>query len=39
MDMDSSLPSELLSQFGADEDIRVSPKLATLSAKLLSPRV
>ena len=32
-----SLPSELLPQLGSDEDIRVRFKLATLSAKLLSP--
>ena len=36
-DVDCSLPSELLPQLGADEDIRVRFKLATLSAKLLSP--
>lgn len=34
---DCSLPSELLPQLGSDEDIRVRFKLATISAKLLSP--
>ena len=37
VEVDCSLPSELLPQLGADEDIRVRFKLATLSAKLLSP--
>lgn len=36
-EVDCSLPSELLPQLGSDEDIRVRFKLATLSAKLLSP--
>lgn len=36
-EVDCSLPSELLPQLGADEDIRVRFKLATLSARLLSP--
>lgn len=36
-EVNCSLPSDLLPQLGADEDIRVRFKLATLSAKLLSP--
>jgi len=36
-EVNCSLPSELLPQLGADEDIRVRFKLAILSAKLLSP--
>jgi ataxia telangiectasia mutated family protein len=36
-EVECSLPSELLPQLGSDEDIRVRFKLATLSAKLLSP--
>ena len=36
-EVDCSLPAELLPHLGADEDIRVRFKLATLSAKLLSP--
>ena len=36
-EVDCCLPSELLPQLGSDEDIRVRFKLATLSAKLLSP--
>jgi len=36
-EVDCSPPSELLPQLGSDEDIRVRFKLATLSAKLLSP--
>jgi len=37
VEVDCSPPSELLPQLGSDEDIRVRFKLATLSAKLLSP--
>jgi serine-protein kinase ATM len=36
-EVECSLPSEFLPQLGSDEDIRVRFKLATLSAKLLSP--
>lgn len=36
-EVECCLPSELLPQLGSDEDIRVRFKLATLSAKLLSP--
>lgn len=37
VEADCSPPSDLLPQLGSDEDIRVRFKLATLSAKLLSP--
>ena len=37
VELECSLPSELLPQLGSDEDIRVRFKLATLSAQLLSP--
>ena len=36
-EVECSLPSDLLPTLGSDEDIRVRFKLATLSAKLLSP--
>lgn len=36
-EVDCILPSKLLPQLGSDEDIRVRFKLATLSARLLSP--